>query len=91
MNLATPVAGEPGFYWLARQPGIRAQARYVARKLAPPADFMRFKYPWARRGAAHLALAYLYRLLWIARWAVPGFLAWRRARAAARSSAQQHR
>ncbi len=84
INLAPQAEGVPGFYWLAQQKGLRARARYVARKLVPPADFMRFKYARAGKGTAHLVLAYLYRLLWIARRTVPGFLAWRRVRSAAK-------
>lgn len=86
LNAATPVAGAPGFYWLAQQKGMRAKVRFAARKIVPPADFMRFKHPYARKGAAQLLLTYLYRPLWLARWAVPGLRAWRRARLAARRS-----
>jgi len=86
LNLSEPVEGAAGFYWLGQQPGIRAKARFVARKAFPPADFMRFKYRFARKGKGRLALAYLYRLLWIASRALPGFLSWRRSRGAARAS-----
>jgi hypothetical protein len=86
LNIAPPTPGAPGYYWFAQQRGLRARAVYVARKVFPPAPFMRFKYPFARRGPAHLVLAYLYRSLWLARWAGPGFVAWRRARKAARAS-----
>ena len=86
LNLAEPVAGAAGFYWLGRQHGVRAKAQFVARKLVPPADFMRFKYRFARNGKRGLALAYLYRLLWIAGRALPGFLSWRRSRREARMS-----
>ena len=86
LNLAEPVAGAAGFYWLGRQRGPRAKAQFVARKLVPPADFMRFKYRFARNGKGGLALAYLYRLLWIAGRALPGFLSWRRSRREARMS-----
>jgi hypothetical protein len=50
---------------------------------------MRFKYPYAREGNGRLALAYLHRVGWIARSALPGFLAWRRARSVARRSGRQ--
>ena len=72
--------GTPGFYWLTQQKGSRATAHYILRKIVPAAAFMRYKYPYARKGRAHLALAYGDRALWIARCAVPGFLAWRRLR-----------
>ncbi len=87
MNLAPPVSGTPGFYWLAQQKSLAAKTRYIGRKLVPPADFMRFKYPYARKGPGRLTLAYLFRPLWIARWAVPGFLSWQRVRATAAASA----
>jgi Uncharacterised nucleotidyltransferase len=89
LDIAGPVDGAPGFYWLTQQKGVGAKVRFAARKLVPPADFMRFKYPYAREGTARLALAYLHRIVWVARSAIPGFLAWRRARRAARSDGRQ--
>ena len=86
LNVAPPTPGAPGYYWFARQRGLRAKMAYVTSKVFPPAAFMRFKYPFARRGRGRLLLAYLYRILWLARWAWPGFVAWRRARKAARGS-----
>ena len=50
LDIATPTAGAAGYYWFSRQNGLRARARFVLRKLVPPADFMRFKHPYARRG-----------------------------------------
>ncbi len=77
-------AGEPhtalAFRRLAGTRDARAKAKLLARELAPPAAFMRDKYPIADHGPAGLALAYLYRPLWLARWAPRGYLAWRRAR-----------
>lgn len=84
LDIATPSAGAAGFYWLSQQHGVRARARFVLRKLVPPADFMRYKHPSARRGRGQLVLVYLYRPFWLARWAIPGFLEWRRIRAKAR-------
>jgi hypothetical protein len=86
LNLAEPVAGAAGFYWLGQQHGIRAKARFVTRKLVPPADFMRFKYRFARKGTRALVLAYVYRLFWIAGRALPSFVSWRRSRREARAS-----
>jgi hypothetical protein len=86
INLAEPVKGTAGFYWLGQQRGLRAKARFVVRKIIPPADFMRFKYRFARNGKGGLALAYLYRLIWICGRAVPGFVSWRRSRREARWS-----
>ena len=54
LDIATPRSGAAGFYWLSQQNGLRARARFVLRKLVPPADFMRFKHPYARRGRGHL-------------------------------------
>jgi hypothetical protein len=85
LDIATPNAGAAGYYWFSRQKGVRARARFVLRKLFPQADFMRFKHPYARRGTAQLALTYVYRPFWLARWAVPGFLEWRRIRSKART------
>lgn len=85
LDIATPESGAAGYYWFTRQRGMRARMRFVFRKLVPPADFMRFKHPFARRGKVQLALVYLYRPLWLARWALPGLLEWRRIRSAARS------
>ncbi len=84
LNLAEPVSGTAGFFWLGEQRGFRARARFAARKVFPPADFMRFKYAGARQGRVGLALAYAYRPLWIAARLIPGFVAWRRARGATR-------
>ena len=74
-----------GYYWFSRQNGSRARARFVLRKLVPPAAFMRFKHPYARRGRAQLFAVYLYRPFWLARWAIPGILEWRRIRSTTRT------
>ena len=49
------------------------------RKL-PPATFMRRWYPQAADSRRRLALAYLWRPLWLLRHAPAGFRAWRDAR-----------
>jgi hypothetical protein len=77
LDLSTPTAGALGYYWFSRQKGVRARARFVVRKVFPPVDFMRFKHPYARRGRGRLVLVYVYRPLWLARWAIPGLLEWR--------------
>jgi hypothetical protein len=69
-----------GFDWLARTPGLVARLRFLARKAVPPPGVVRGWSPLARRGRASLVAAYILRLVWLARWAVPGFRAWRRAR-----------
>jgi len=65
---------------LTSQPGLRAKAAYVGRRLVPSAPWMRVSYPIARRGPVGLAAAHVWRLasapVRIGR-AVP---AWRRAR-----------
>jgi Uncharacterised nucleotidyltransferase len=87
LDIATPTAGAAGYYWFSQQHGARARARFVLRKLIPPADFMRYKHASASRGRGHLLLVYLYRPFWLARWAIPGLLEWRRIRAGARRRA----
>jgi hypothetical protein len=69
---------------LATTPGIRAKLRIVLPRLVPKPDFMRVWYPLARRGAAGLLLAYVQRLAWLGKAAVPALRAWRRARREAR-------
>jgi hypothetical protein len=86
LSLLTPAPTSRGFYFLAREPGARAKAAFLLMKLAPSPEFMRLRYPLARRGAAGLAIAYLYRPIWLARWALPGLRSWRRARHLARTS-----
>jgi hypothetical protein len=86
LTVVGDVEGAPGFHWLAQTKGVRAKTAFVARKIFPPADFMRFKHPFARRGPAFLAVVYAYRPLWMARWALPGLLAWRRSRRAVQAS-----
>jgi hypothetical protein len=87
LDLATPSDGAAGYYWFSQQRGVRARVAFVLRKLVPPASFMRYKHPFARRGKAQLLLVYVYRPFWLARWAVPGLLEWRRIRAGARRRA----
>jgi hypothetical protein len=85
LDIATPTAGAAGYYWLSQQRGLHARTRFVLRKLVPPASFMRYKHPWARHGKPQLLLVYVYRPFWLARWALPGLLEWRRIRAGART------
>jgi Uncharacterised nucleotidyltransferase len=68
-----------GFEWLAHVPGLRAKARLVLGKLVPDPEFMRAWSPLAGRGPAGLLGAYVWRFIWLAWHAVPGFRAWRRA------------
>ena len=73
-----------GFEWLSRVPGFRAKTRLIAGKLVPDVQFMRAWSPLARRGRVGLAAAYGFRIVWLARHAIPGFIAWSRARKSAR-------
>ena len=68
-----------GFQELAETRGIRQKARVLAREAFPNPAFMRWWSPLARRGWLGLALAYLWRPLYLASRAIPGYLAWRRA------------
>jgi Uncharacterised nucleotidyltransferase len=85
LSLLTPAPTSRGFYFLARRSGLRAKVAFVLLKLAPSPDFMRLRYPLARRGRIGLTLAYAYRPLWLARWALPGLRTWRRAQRLAKS------
>jgi hypothetical protein len=68
---------------LAAAPGMGARLRLLARRLAPPPDYMRWRYPrLAARGTAGLALAYLWRPASILLRLPGAVLAWRRARRA---------
>jgi hypothetical protein len=85
LRAGTPPPMALGFEWLATTRGLRGKAGLVARKIVPAPRFMRAWSPLARRGRTGLAAAYAWRLLWLARHAGPGFVAWRRARKAAES------
>jgi Uncharacterised nucleotidyltransferase len=71
---------------LATTPGIRARLALLVRRLAPPPDYMRWRYPrLAVRGLAGLALAYLWRPFSTAVRLPAAIVAWRRARRAGRN------
>jgi hypothetical protein len=76
-----------GFEHLASTPGLRTRLSLVARELIPSPAFMRWWSPLARRGGPGLAAAYVWRVIFFARHAVPGYAAWRRARRDATSAA----
>ncbi len=70
-----------GFEWLARTPGLRQKAAFIARKLVPPPSFMRAWSPRAAHGGPlALGVAYLYRPIWLALHVAPGLRAWWQAR-----------
>jgi putative nucleotidyltransferase-like protein len=83
LRVGTPPPMALGFEWLSQTQSWRGRASLAARKIAPTPAFMRAWSPLARRGRAGLALAYLWRPIWIVLHAGPAFLAWRRARSAA--------
>jgi hypothetical protein len=68
---------------LAAAPSMSARLRLLVRRLAPPPDYMRWRYRrLAARGPAGLALAYLWRPVSTALRLPGAILAWRRARRA---------
>jgi len=76
----SPTATAYGFARLAAIPGLRRKAAFLARKLFPTPSFMRHAFPIARRGRIGLAMAYLWRPIWLLAHAGPGLIAWLRAR-----------
>ncbi|MGZ4315495.1 MAG: nucleotidyltransferase family protein [Gaiellaceae bacterium] len=70
-----------GFDWLAQTPGPVAKLRLISRKIVPDRAFMYGWSPLARSGGRRgLALAYLWRPVWLLWHAVPGLRAWLAAR-----------
>jgi hypothetical protein len=65
---------------LGHVPGFKAKGVWLRARLVPPAVFMRYWTPLARRGPAGLVAAYVWRWVWLAKTAVPGLVAWLRAR-----------
>ena len=80
LRASSPPPVALGLHQLARAGGQRARLQILARKLVPPAAFMRVWSPRARRGRLGLALAYAWRPLWLVLRAPQGFRAWRAAR-----------
>jgi hypothetical protein len=80
LRASSPPPMALGFEWLSQTPGWRGKAALAVRKLFPSAKFMRAWSPLANRGRIGLALAYLWRPVWLALHAGPAFLAWHRAR-----------
>lgn len=74
-----------GFEQLARARGTLARIEILARKLVPPADFIRHWDPRAERSRSALLRAYVRRPLWLLRRAPGGVRAWYRARGSVRS------
>lgn len=81
LRAATPPPMALGFDWLAQTPGLRAKLLLVAGKIVPDPEFMRAWFPLARGGSRiGLALAYLWRPLWLLWHSGPGLRAWLAAR-----------
>lgn len=68
-----------GFEELANACGTRERLATVLQELFPNPEFMRWWRPLARRGRVGLLLTYMWRPIWLALHAIPGFVAWRRA------------
>jgi hypothetical protein len=75
---APPVA--LGLDQLARAKGLRARLAILRHKLVPPPSFVRHWSPLARKGRLGLALAYLWRPVWLLTRLPMGFRSWWRAR-----------
>jgi hypothetical protein len=69
-----------GFARLAATPGVRAKLALVARKVVPTPAFMRHWSRAARRGRLGLAVAYLWRPIWLLLHLIPAGVAWLRAK-----------
>jgi hypothetical protein len=65
---------------LAATPGTAAKLRMIRSKVLADREFMRAWYPIARRGPLGLALAYVWREVWLVWRGVPAVLAWARAK-----------
>jgi Uncharacterised nucleotidyltransferase len=66
--------------WIMTKRDLPTSVSLLVRKLLPSPTFMRQWSPLARRGRAGLALAYLWRPLWLARQTGPAVVAWMRVR-----------
>jgi hypothetical protein len=77
---ASPPPVALGFAQLAETRGLWARTTIVARKLAPPPDFIRHWDPRAAQSRSNLLRAYLRRPIWLLARAPAGFRAWQRAR-----------
>lgn len=69
-----------GFDRLARRRGVGGKVGLILSELFPSRRFMLWWTPLARRGPLGVALAYPWRLIYLAWQAVPGIRAWRRSR-----------
>jgi hypothetical protein len=84
LRASTPPPTAVGLLRLAETPGLGAKAGLVWREAFPSAAFLRNWSPLARRGAVGLALAYVWRPIWMLVRLGPAFAAIMRARRVAR-------
>lgn len=84
LQAGTPPPIALGIEQLAAAASHRQRLRILARKLVPPAAFIRHWWPPAARSGWMLALGYVYRPLWLIRMAPRGLRAWLEARRALR-------
>jgi hypothetical protein len=75
---SAPVMSE-GIEWMSRLTPWK-KALFALRHVVPPAGYMRVWSPRARRSRFGLALAYLWRPVWLATHLAPALRTWRRAR-----------
>jgi len=86
MRAATAPVVSEGLMSLAATPGLVAKMRLIAREVAPTSAYLRTHFPFARRGRLGLALARVWRPIWLLLHLGPALLAIRRARRASRGS-----
>jgi hypothetical protein len=84
LRAATPPPTAVGLLRLSETHGSKAKAALVWREAFPSAAFIRAWSPLARRGSLGLALAYIWRPIWIFIRLFPALAAIMRARRAAR-------
>jgi Uncharacterised nucleotidyltransferase len=80
LQATTPPPIALGFDELARAEGFSRRVAIVVRKIAPPPGFVRHWWPPAARSKRLLVVGYMYRPVWLVRYAPRGYRAWRKAR-----------
>jgi Uncharacterised nucleotidyltransferase len=67
-----------GIEWLVSTPGVGARLRLLLGELVPSREFMRLWFPLSRKHSWGMALAYVWRPLWLAAKLPGGLRAWLR-------------